>query len=259
MSGSAKPILLASMAAGALLASCAPVQQLHSAASAGSSLLGVVTTPSSPASLSPVELRQLQSREFATSKATAHSSVMTVLLDLGYRVLSADLSSGLITAAAPSNSRLRLDPAGVVRSTQTPLASVFIDQRSADTVQIRINFAVGRNASGQLGEQGERHTLDASLYGAFFVKIGQEIMERTIPAAPASVVQPNVETLSPPNHSQTSARRVMRATDDQLADQDGQPGELERERDLDPKQKAGRSKPSCVGQEAGVQSRALRG
>ena len=214
----AKPTLLATMAASSLLASCAPVQQLQSAASAGTSLLGVVGTPSASASLSPVELRQLQSREFATSKATAYASVVMVLLDLGYRVLSADLSSGLITAAAPTNSRLRLDPAGVVRSAQTPLASVFIDQRSAETVQIRANFSVGRTAGGQLGEQGESATLDASLYSAFFVKIGQEVMERTIAAAPSSIAPQNAEPISSPDQSSTGKGRAVQTTDRPLAD-----------------------------------------
>ena len=179
MSRFAKPILLVAVgAAGLMLPSCAPVQQIQSAAAAGSTLLSDAVVPRPHMSLGPAELRQLQSREFSTTKAAAYASVMNVLLDSGYRVLSADLASGLITAAAPTNSRLRLDPAGLARTNQTPVASVFIEQRSHETVRIRINFSVGKVASGQLGEQGERAVLDQALYAAFFNQVDFEVAQR---------------------------------------------------------------------------------
>jgi len=180
MSRFATLFLLAAVAAAiSMLASCAPVQQIQNAAAAGSAILSNATVPRLHTSLGPAELRLLQSREFSTTKAIAYASVMHVLLDSGYRVLSADLTSGLITAAASTNSRLRLDPAGIARTNQTPLASVFIDQRSAQSVHIRINFSVGRIASGQLAEQGESAVLDQALYSAFFNQISLEVAQRT--------------------------------------------------------------------------------
>ncbi len=178
---------LAAAAPCLLLMSCAPVQQLQTAAAVGSSFLGS-SNPPAQASLSPAALRQLQSRDFQTSRATAFSSAVTVLLDSGYRVLTADQASGLITAAASSNSRLRLDTAGIARSNETPMASVFVEERSAGTVRIRVSFSVGKLVSGQLGEHGETAVLDAGLYGNFFAQIDQEVIARRPPEDVPTVV-----------------------------------------------------------------------
>jgi len=169
-----------------LSVACAPVQQLQSAAATGTTLFNSVTGTGELATLGATELRQLQSRDYATTKSGAFAGVMTVLLDSGYRVLSADLTSGLVTAAAPTTSRLRLDPLGVARSSQTPMASVFIEERGADAIRVRITFTVGRSASGQLGAEGERAVLDAELYAAFFGRLDQEVSQRPVPAVPST-------------------------------------------------------------------------
>lgn len=195
---SAISLRFAGLAAGSLtIAACAPVQHLQSAAAAGGALVNSVVPGSEPGELSAAELRALQSREFAASKAAGFASVMTVLLDTGYRVLSADLASGLITATGPSAARLRLDPTGLARSSETPLASVFVEERGASAIRVRISYSLGRTATGALGSTGERAIHDPALYAAFFDQLRREIDQRP-PAAPPPPPLPGIPPAPPP-------------------------------------------------------------
>jgi len=180
-----------------LFTACSPVQQLQSVATGAGALANSVTGSNAPVALSAVELRQLQTRDFTATKAAAFSSVITVLLDSGYRILSADLESGLVTASAPSTGRLRLDPTGVGRATQTPVASAFVEDRGSGTVRVRITFSVSRSATG-LGSSGENPVLDQGVYDAFFTRLEEEVQLRPAPGAAAPAAQPLSATHSAP-------------------------------------------------------------
>jgi hypothetical protein len=160
-----------------LLAACDPVRQVGTVATAGSALVTSVTGPAE-LSATPAELRQLQLRDVAAPKATAFAGVTSVLLDMGYRVQSADLASGLITAVAGSSARLRLDPSGLARSTQTPVVSVFVEEMTPVSSRVRANFSIGTSASGQLASSGERPVLDGELYASFFASLETELADR---------------------------------------------------------------------------------
>ncbi len=137
----------------ALLA-CSPLQQLQSAAVAGGGIVNSVAAAGESASPSTAELRHLQTKHFQTTKAATFASVMTVLLDMGYRVVSADLESGLITASASTTERLKLDPVGLARSAQTPLASVYIDERDHQSTRVRSVFSLGTSSTGKGASTG---------------------------------------------------------------------------------------------------------
>ena len=189
-------------AAGALtISGCAPVQQLQNVAAAGGALANSVTGTGEQVALSAGELRQLQTREFETTRAAAFASVMTVLLDSGYRILSADLESGLITAAAHTTDRLRLDPAGVARASQTPVASAYVEDRGPGAVRVRVAFSIGVSGTGRLGSSGERTVLDERVYASFFARLEDEIRER--PAAAGLEVLP--QEISPASSDGQSA------------------------------------------------------
>lgn len=144
--------------------------------------------------LTAVELRQLQARDFRTPKAAAFASVVTVLLDFGYRVISADLESGLITATSSTTGRLKLDPMGLSKSNQTPMASAYVDERDTSLTRVRIVFSVGTSATGQLASSGERTILYQGIYDTFFFRLEEEVGQRPAarkppggePAAPSS-------------------------------------------------------------------------
>jgi hypothetical protein len=173
-----------------LVAACTPIQQLQNVAVAGGALANSVTGSGEQAALSAAELRQLQSRDLRTTKAAAFASVMTVLLDSGYRVLSADLASGLVTATASSTGRLRLDPTGLSRASQTPMASVFVEEREADTARVRIVFSVSTSATGQLGGSGERAILNQSIYETFFSQLEEDLERRPAHRKPVQEASP---------------------------------------------------------------------
>ena len=173
-----------------LVAACAPVKQLQNAAAAGGALANSMTGTGKQTDLTAAELRQLQSRDFRTTKAAAFASVMTVLLDSGYRVVSADLESGLVTATASSTGRLRLDTTGLSRANQTPMASVYVEERAPDTARVRNVFSIGTSATGQLASSGERVILDQSIYEPFFSQLEEEIEQRPAHRNPLQVGSP---------------------------------------------------------------------
>jgi hypothetical protein len=178
--------LLAATASIPLTTGCAPVQQLQNVAAAGGALANSMTGTGEQLALTAGELRQLQTRDFGTTKAAAFASVMTVLLDSGYRVISADLESGLVTATASTTGRIRLDPTGLSRTSQTPLASVYVEEREAGTARVRIVFSVGSSATGQLASSGEKAILDRGIYDTFFFRLQEEVEQRPIARQPST-------------------------------------------------------------------------
>lgn len=214
-----------------LTAACSPVQQLQNVAAAGGALASSVTGTGEPLALTPQELRLLQTRDFETTKAAAFASTMTVLLDSGYRVLSADLESGLITASAPAVGRLRLDTAGVARASQRPVASAYLEERGNGAVRVRIAFSVDVSATGQLASTGERPVLDAGIYEAFFARLEDEIRLRPRPAVVAPppqepvaaqpVTEPDVRPEESPDVP--APAEVSEGADEVTSQDDGEP------------------------------------
>lgn len=215
-----------------LLAGCAPVQQLQNVAAAGGALANSMVGTAEPTTLNAAQLRQLQTRDYAATKGAAFASVMTVLLDSGYRILSADLESGLITATATTTDRLRLDVAGVARASQTPVASAYIEDRDEGTVRVRLAFSVGTSASGRLGSSGERAVLDDGAYAAFFTLLDAEIRGRPLarPAVPeARQIAPPPAVAPPPiaDHPATQGKAAGTGNEADLQTADDESPELE--------------------------------
>lgn len=166
---------------------CVPVQQLQSVAAAGGALANSMAGVGEQTTLSVVELRQLQARDLSTTKAAAFASVMTVLLDSGYRVISADLESGLITATSSTTGRLRLDPMGLSKANQTPMASAYVEERDSNLARVRIVFSIGTAATGQLASSGERAILEQGIYNTFFSRLEEEVEQRPAATTPIRV------------------------------------------------------------------------
>ncbi|MEL7729023.1 hypothetical protein AAG612_05755 [Citromicrobium bathyomarinum] len=159
-------------------AACSPVQQFQKVAAAGGSIANSVLGAEGAAPLTAQELRRLQNREFSTTKQIAFASTMTALLDSGYRVQTADLDSGLITATGTTTDRLRVDTSGLGRSNQTPVVSAYIDDLGGGTVRVRAAFSIGVSGTGALSRTGERAVLDEALYADFFTGLDAEIESR---------------------------------------------------------------------------------
>ena len=187
------------------LTACSSSLPMRSVEAVATSLTGARDTPQQ----SPEQLRALQVRDFAVSRDIAFAAVMSTLLDLGYQVQSADLATGFIVAKAPSTGRLRLDIKGLGTANQTPVAAVYVEQRTARTVRVRISLTV-ETASSTVTSVAGRTIGDAAPYSAFFSSLEFEMAERVAVAeqsaksepapqqVPSRLVDPDVITMPGP-------------------------------------------------------------
>ena len=146
-------------------------------------------TPPGPV-LTPLEIQNLQTREFEHDKAIVFASTMSVFQDLGYIVNSADLDTGLITTESPATSDRAAFPARFVimpelmiwsdvSSVMQTKATAFIE-RIGNRSRVRLNFVVTRQASSVQGQTSRHDTpiLDAAIYQNAFERIANAIFVR---------------------------------------------------------------------------------
>lgn len=128
--------------------------------------------------LTPMELQAIQSREFETSKEIAFGAVMTVIQDLGYTVQSADINSGFITAASPTENKTNFFEAlGGAASSGNTVMTVFLLHMPNKMTRIRLNFVNSKNTSTAYG-QGSRQDkpiLDAAVYNNAWERIDEAL------------------------------------------------------------------------------------
>lgn len=183
----APPLLL-------LLAACTPMQPIRSVEAVATSLAAGREQPP----LTAEELRRLQTREFSAPKDITFAATMTALLDLGYRIQSADIDTGLIVASASSVERLQLDLRGIGTARQTPMASVFLEARDNSTSRVRVNLSVSASSAGDTGASAERIVREENPYTVFFEHLQDEIAARlnALPAVEAATSRapPAMET-----------------------------------------------------------------
>lgn len=154
------------------LTGCATLPSVSAVNTIADGLVGPVV----PSAMSPVDLRNLQLRRYQVPKEVAFAATMTALMDAGYRIQKADISTGLIIAGASSADKVQLDLRGLVVTREAPIASVFIEELS-DGSSVRTSFALGRATTGIAGN-GERIVQDPKLYASFFTRLDAEIAER---------------------------------------------------------------------------------
>lgn len=156
-----------------LSSGCATLQSASTVGAVANSLTG----SREQQKIATTELRQLQIGEFQESKQVVFTAAMATLMDLEYRIQSADVTTGLIVANAPSIDRVKLNLRGIVAARQMPVASVFIDE-FVDRTRLRVSFAV-RDTSTGLSGAGERTIQEESVYVAFFDQIENELSLRS--------------------------------------------------------------------------------
>ena len=178
------------------LTACSSSLPMRSVEAVATSLTGARDTPQQ----SPEQLRVLQVRDFAVSRDIAFAAVMSTLLDL---------ATGFIVAKAPSTGRLKLDIKGLGTANQTPVAAVYVEQRTARTVRVRISLTV-ETASSTVTSVAGRTIGDAAPYSAFFSSLEFEMTERVAVAeqsaksepapqqVPSRLVDPDVITMPGP-------------------------------------------------------------
>lgn len=129
-----------------------------------------------------LELQQIQSRDYEHGAGTVFPAVMSVLQDSGYMIQSADKDTGLITAAASTQSKTNYNLFwGFGKKKLTPIISAFIDQRGPNLTKVRLNFVLSKTKSRIYGVSSadEEMITDPAVYRDAFEKIDKAIFVRT--------------------------------------------------------------------------------
>lgn len=137
--------------------------------------------------ISGMALQQIQAKDFETQASIAFPAVMTVLQDSGYRIMSADRDTGLITAIGSSSGKLIWAPfVGFRQKKKVPQVSAFIEQRGPNYARVRLTFVMSTGKSDRAFTD-EKPVTDPEPYRDAFEKIEKEIFVRQAMNAPAPV------------------------------------------------------------------------
>lgn len=138
---------------------------------------GCSTPPPQKTSL---EMQQIQSREFETTKEIGFASVVSIFQDLGYIIQSADKDTGFITANSPTKNTKDWLFTGNNYNTQTK-ATAFVEQIRPGFTRVRLNFVTTTQSSAWYGQTGteDQPIQDAAIYQKAFEKIEDAIFVRS--------------------------------------------------------------------------------
>ena len=98
-----------------------------------------------------VELQAIQAKDFETTKEVAFASTMSTFQDLGYKVESANLATGFISAEGPTNEKFVLFVGQVM---ETLKATAFVESMGQNKAKIRLNFVNEMKSSSGYGMEG---------------------------------------------------------------------------------------------------------
>jgi len=142
-------------------------------------LFGCATAPSEEKT--SLEIQAYQSKTFEADKKTTFNSVVSVLQDLGYIVISASMETGFITAESPVKNTTDLTGALFgVRSEGRVAVTVTVEDLKATATKVRFNFVNRSKNTEQYGTQTnrDRPITDPKLYQKAFDKVDEAIFLR---------------------------------------------------------------------------------
>ncbi len=127
--------------------------------------------------LMPLQIQNIQTREYEKGVDIVFPSVVSVFQDLGYIIKTADKYSGFINAESPSQGKNRFW--GGANTTHTA-ATAFIEKIGKIT-RVRLNFVDIFVKSSDSGSEKRNDTpiLDATIYRNAFERIENAIFIRS--------------------------------------------------------------------------------
>lgn len=128
--------------------------------------------------MTPMELQAIQSREFEVSKDVVFGAVMTVIQDLGYTVESADLASGFVTAASPTENKAGFfEVLGGMSASGNTVMTAFMLQMPNGMTRIRLNFVNSKSTSSAYGRDSrqDKPILDPAVYNNAWERIDEAL------------------------------------------------------------------------------------
>jgi hypothetical protein len=124
-----------------------------------------------------LKTQAMQTRDFAASKKVVFASTMSVLQDLGYTVVSADFTTGFVTAKGPTTGGFVLFMGQTQNSAK---ATAFIESITEGRSRVRLNFVKEEKTSSSYGMEGgsSEAVEDPTVYQKAFEKIDKAIFVR---------------------------------------------------------------------------------
>jgi len=154
--------------------------------SASAVLISLIAMPSAAQQISPngMALQQIQAKDFEAPLSVVFPAVMTVFQDSGFRITSADKTTGLITAVGSTEGRWTFNIWwGLGRKKETPIVSAFIEERGGTLTRARLNFVMSTGKTRNVFSD-ERPVTDPAAYRDAFERIEKEIFVRQAMEAP---------------------------------------------------------------------------
>lgn len=125
-----------------------------------------------------LEIQAIQSTEYGAPYKVVFAASLSVLQDLGYIISTADLETGLITAASPKSQQTTLFRGKIMKNRRT---TVFIEAMPSAKTKVRVNFVDEEENSSFIGMKGASVTPieGQNLYQDTFERIQKAIFVRT--------------------------------------------------------------------------------
>lgn len=124
-----------------------------------------------------VELQAIQAKDFDTTKEIAFASTMSIFQDQGYKIGTADLATGFITAEGPTAEKFVVFVGQVM---ETLKATAYIEKMGKEKAKIRLNFVNEMRSSSGYGMEGGNDVPveEPEFYQNIFSKISKGIYLR---------------------------------------------------------------------------------
>ena len=156
--------------------------------------LTMATTSARSAPLStmaPSEIQAIQSREFDAAKGPIFASVLEALQNFSFKIVSADLNTGFISAESPTTSTGNVNDVIWGGATANIRATAFVETMANGRTRVRLNFASRKNRLGWSAtiEHHETAIVDTQLYRDVFEAIYSALSLRTPLEKPVSPVE----------------------------------------------------------------------
>lgn len=136
--------------------------------------------------LTGLALQQIQARDLETTTDIAFPAVMTVLQDSGYRIVTADKSTGLISATGSTQSKTTYNIwFGIGKKKDVPIVSAFIENRGPGLTRVRLNFVMSQ-AKSRNSFSDETPVTTPEVYKDAFERIEKEIFTRQAMVVPTA-------------------------------------------------------------------------
>ena len=124
-----------------------------------------------------VELMSMQTKDFEHKKEIVFASVLSAFQDQGYKIMSADIGSGFISADGPTTESYALFVGTLM---DTLRATAHVEKMGSKVTKVRLNFINEQVSSNEYGMEGGNDVPveDPEFYQDIFSKISKAVYLR---------------------------------------------------------------------------------